>query len=73
MAESLEKGKSKHKSWMERMKSLLGVASFGTLGANYLLAGFACVTFPPYILAGATAGAYMYLMQDSGKKGKEHH
>jgi len=73
--ESLEKGKGKHGGWLEKMKKMLGIAGLGTLGANYMLAAAACVVFPPYILAGATAaGAYYLYDKDAQKKGdKGHH
>jgi len=70
--ESLEKGKGKHGSWMEKMKKTLGVLGIGTLVTNYLLAMTAGVVFPPYILAAATGGAlYGVLGGAPAKKG--HH
>src|ERR1700722_8707278 len=68
--ESLEKEKGKHGSWMEKMKTGLGLAGLGTLGANYLLAAAACVTFPPYILAGATLASAYYFYDSKAAKGK---
>ncbi|HEV3245100.1 MAG TPA: hypothetical protein VG102_01980 [Candidatus Paceibacterota bacterium] len=70
MAESLEKGKSKHGSWVEKMKSTLRVAGLGTLAANYLLFMTACAMFPPGLLVTATMAA-AYGLSDS-KGGGNH-